>query len=177
MTTPESSVTPESNREAPAPAAARASAAPPARPGIPGFLVVVGMLLAGVTATAAIFIYWDFHTRPFRPLTEAIGRELRHSLPKVEGGRHKGSPAMLRIAIRVPFAPEPDSADTRAVVNQVVRLAREHADLSAFEEIRLHLFQLAPERVAQQASFEYPVADIMQELPFPDAPDVWVPQQ
>ena len=38
-----------------------------------------------------MFVYWDLHTKPFRPLTEAIGRTFKHSLPKVEGGRHRAA--------------------------------------------------------------------------------------
>ncbi len=136
------------------------------RRGIPGHYVVMGLFLAGIVATVLIFLYWDWHTRPFRSLTEAIGREFSKSLPKVEGGSHKGSPMTLRIAMRVPFEPDEAHPETRQVVNRVVELARRHADLSRFEQFQVHLFQLAPERVAKQASFEYPIARITAELPF-----------
>lgn len=134
--------------------------------GIPGHYVVVGLFFAGIVATVLIFLYWDWHTRPFRPLTEAIGREFSKSLPKVEGGSHKGSPMTLRIAMRVPFEPDEGHPETRQVVNRVVELTRQHADLSRFEQFQVHLFQLAPERVAKQASFEYPIERIMKTLPF-----------
>ena len=73
----------------------------PQRPGIPGKYVVLGMFVMGLISTATIFLYWDLHTGPFRPLTEALGRERPRSLPKVEGGSSKGGPNTLRIALRV----------------------------------------------------------------------------
>jgi hypothetical protein len=138
----------------------------PSRPGIPGWWVVLGMFALGLIATAVIFLYWDLHTRPFRPLTEAIGREYRHSLPKVEGGRHKGSANTLRVAMRVPFVPTESSPDSQRVVNRVVELARAHADLAKFEVLEVHLIQVAPEQMAVQQTFELPVPSVRTSLPF-----------
>lgn len=138
----------------------------PAKPGIPGWWVVLGMFALGILATAVIFVYWDLHTKPFRPLTEAIGREFRHSLPKVEGGRHKGSANTLRVSMRVPFVPTESSPEAQRVVNRVVELAREHSDLSRFEVLEVHLIQVAPEQMAVQQTFELPVQRVMTALPF-----------
>jgi hypothetical protein len=135
-------------------------------PGIPGWWVVLGMFALGLAATAVIFIYWDLHTKPFRPLTEAIGREYRHSLPKVEGGRHKGSANTLRVAMRVPFVPTESSPEAHRVVNRVVELAREHADLARFEKLEVHLIQVAPEQMAVQQTFEFSAPSVMKSLPF-----------
>lgn len=142
------------------------TAVPGPRGGIPGRYVVMAMFGFGVLATVTIFVYWDLHTRPFRPLTEAIGREFVHSVPKVEGGSHKGSPMTLRIAIRVPFEPNAATVETQQVVNRLVGLAQAHADLNRFEELHIHIFQRAPERLARQASFEYPMAAVRDKLPF-----------
>lgn len=136
------------------------------RPGIPGWWVVLGMFAMGIAATAVIFVYWDLHTKPFRPLTEAIGREFRHSLPKVEGGRHKGTANTLRIAMRVPFVPMESTEETHQVANRVVELARTHADLPQFEVLEVHLIQVAPEQMAVQKTFEFPVPSVLSELPF-----------
>src|SRR5262245_43384712 len=72
---------------------------------ISGSAVVFGMRRLGTVATVVMYVYWDLHTKPFRPLTEAIGRTFKNSLPKVEGGRHKRGPMTLRVALRVPFPP------------------------------------------------------------------------
>lgn len=124
------------------------------------------MLASGVLATAVIFVYWDLHTRPFRPLTDALGREFRHSLPKVEGGRHKGSANTLRIAMRVPFVPMDSTIETQQHVNRVVELARQHANLADFEVLEIHLIQLAPEQAAVQKSFTFPTENVLTSLPF-----------
>jgi hypothetical protein len=146
--------------------AAADDAVSPSRPGIPGWWVVIGMFALAILATTIIFVYWDLHTKPFRPLTEAIGREFRHSLPKVEGGRHKGSANTLRVSLRVPFVPIESTPEARKMVNRVVELAREHADLAQFELLEVHLIQLAPEQMAVQKSFEFPVTRVLTELPF-----------
>ncbi len=137
------------------------SDAPTPRPrGIPGHWVVIGMFVMGFCATALIFIYWELHTRPFRPLTEAIGREFRHSLPKVEGGRHKQGPMTLRVAMKVPFKPVKDVEETEMVVRRIVELAKLHADVNRFEVLEVYLIQRAPEQVAVTESFKFLVADL-----------------
>jgi hypothetical protein len=128
---------------------------PVARPRrISGWIVVIGMLLTGAAATAVMFVYWDLHTKPFRPLTEAIGRTYKHSLPKVEGGRHKRGPMTLRVALRVPFSPEVDQASADAALDTICRLIREHQDLAGYDRVQIHFFQMVPEEVAKSKRFE-----------------------
>lgn len=129
---------------------------PTPRPrGISGWIVVLGMLLAGAAATVVMFVYWDQHTKPFRPLTEAIGRTFKHSLPKVEGGRHKRGPMTLRIALRVPFSPEADQASAESTLDTICQLIREHQDLAGYEQVQIHVFQMIPEEVAKSKLFEF----------------------
>lgn len=117
---------------------------------ISGRAVVIGMLLVGLAAVAVMFIYWDLHTRPFRTLTEALGREFEHSLPKVEGGRRKRGPMTLRVSLRVPFTPTELSLDEARVVEQVSQLIRQHVDLRSYERVEVHLFEMRPEHDAVQ---------------------------
>lgn len=128
--------------------------------GIPGHWVVLAMFVMASVATALIFIYWEMHTRPFRPLTEAVGREFRHSLPKVEGGRHKQGPMTLRIAMTVRFKPVKGVEETEAVVRRVVELARQHTDVSRFEVLEVYLIQRLPESEAVTESFKFPTNEL-----------------
>lgn len=128
---------------------------------ISGKLVVAGMLLMGLSATAVMFIYWDLHTKPFRPLTEAIGRTFKYSLPNVEGGRHKKGPMTLRIAMRVPFPPEVDEQSAQETLQTVQGLIRKHADLTGYERVQIHFFQMVPEEAAKSRLFELTPADIL----------------
>jgi hypothetical protein len=130
---------------------------------ISGRLVVIGMLLTGLVATGVIFVYWELHTRPFRPLTEAIGRTFEHSLPKVEGGRHKGGPMTLRISLRVPFSPEADDAAAQEALRTLFRLIREHQNLSSYGRVEIHLFQMVPEETAKSKKFEFTPAEISRD--------------
>ena len=127
---------------------------------VSGKLVVVAMLLMGLSATAVMFLYWDLHTKPFRPLTEAIGRTFKYSLPKVEGGRHKKGPLTLRIAMRVPFPPEVDEQSAQETLATVKGLIRQHADLTGYERVQIHFFQMVPEETAKSRFFELTPADI-----------------
>lgn len=137
----------------------------PARPPrISGTAVVLGMLLLGSVATTVMYVYWDLHTKPFRPLTEAIGRTFKNSLPKVEGGRHKKGPNTLRVALRVPFTPETDAAKTEETLAVVQDLIRRHQDLAGYDEVQIHLFQMVPEAKLKSKRFVYQ-PDEIQSLP------------
>jgi hypothetical protein len=133
---------------------------------VSGRWVVLGMFLMGALATVVMYVYWDFNTRPFRPLTEAIGREFKYSLPKVEGGRRKRGPMTLRISMRVPFAPNESSPDAHRVVNRLVELARQHAALEQYEKFEVHLVELRPEAEAVQQAFEFSASEVRAKLPF-----------
>jgi hypothetical protein len=139
----------------------------PAAREISGRSVVVGLFLLGVAATVVMYVYWDWHTRPFRPLTEAVGREFPHSLPKVEGGRRKRGPLILRVSLRVPFTPNAVSPDSRRVVNRVVELARQHARLNDYEKLEVHLFEMRPEHEAVHYGFEFSARAVSTANPFP----------
>ncbi len=123
---------------------------------ISGRVVVIGMLTLGVLATSMLFLYFELHTAPFRPLREAIGREFKHSRPNVEGGRVKGrGPMILRISMSVPFDPfveETKSADVNA---RVLEIARAHHDLATFEQIQINLILFTPETTAKRRTFDW----------------------
>lgn len=125
------------------------------RPRVSGTAVVLGMLLLGSVATTVMYVYWDLHTKPFRPLTEAIGRTFKNSLPKVEGGRHKKGPNTLRVALRVPFTPEVDAGRTEETLAVVQDLIRRHQDLAGYDEVQIHLFQMVPEARLKSQRFIY----------------------
>lgn len=114
------------------------------------------MLLMGIAATVVMFIYWDQHTRPFRSLREAIGREFRHSRPNVEGGRHKGrGPRMLRISMSVDFPPAEDTTHANDVFQRVLEITRQIQDMREFDKIEVNLIQIVPEELAKVKTFTW----------------------
>jgi len=137
-------------------------ASPKARE-ISGTKVVISLLMLGLLATSVIYIYWDLHTRPFRPLTEAIGRTFKYSLPKVEGGRHRKNPAILRIALRVPFPPGVDEKQTEETLRTLFGLIRQHQDLTGFEKVQIHLIQIIPEETAKKKTFEFTPEQVLSD--------------
>lgn len=124
--------------------------------------MVIGLLMLGIFATSLLFIYFELHTRPFRPLREAVGREFRHSRPNVEGGRVKGrGPRILRISLGVEFNPFTEESRADTVNRRVLDLAREHQDLQGFETVQINLIQFIPEQTARRRSYEWPVEDVV----------------
>ncbi len=123
---------------------------------IPGQILVVLLLILGIAATAFMFVYFEQHSRPFRGLREAIGREFRHSRPNVEGGRNKGrGPKTLRITMSVEFPPAEDTANANQVVERVHEIIRQHADVNEFEKIDVNLVQFVPQEVAKVKTFTW----------------------
>lgn len=103
-----------------------------------------------------MFVYWDQHTRPFRSLREAIGREFRHSRPNVEGGRQKGrGPWTLRISMSVDFPPAEDSPRATEIVNRVLELAHQHHDTTDVDKIEINLIQFVPQELAKTRTFTW----------------------
>jgi hypothetical protein len=122
---------------------------------ISGKGVVLAMFVAGLIGTALIFIYWERHTRPFRALTETLGREFRHSTPKIEGGRYKQGPMTLRVSLQMPFRPVREAVETQGVIARVLEITRTQADLRPYEILEIHLIQRVPEKAATREVLVY----------------------
>ena len=123
---------------------------------IPGQFLVVSLLFLGIAATAFMFVYFEQHSRPFRSLREAIGREFRHSRPNVEGGRNKGrGPKTLRITMSVEFPPAEDTANADQVVARVHEIIRKHTDVNEFEKVDVNLVQFVPQEMAKVKTFTW----------------------
>lgn len=138
---------------------------------VPGKWVVLVMFALGIAATATNYIYWEFHTRPFRPLTLAIGDAFPESVPKVEGGRHKGGPNTLRIAMRVPFDPIVDRAAADERVLAAFALIPKYAKVDEFERVELHEIYFAPQAKAISKSWRLSPADLRRAIETNQAPE------
>ncbi|QDT55041.1 hypothetical protein Pan44_30820 [Caulifigura coniformis] len=119
---------------------------------ISGKTLVIGMFAFGLLLTGLLYAYWDLHTRPFRPLQDAIARVIPGSQPRVIGGRHKshriGAPKTLRIIVEVDYNPldEANQARRDEAVRKILELARTQHDVSPYEKIEMHLEHRVPER-------------------------------
>jgi hypothetical protein len=134
----------------------RQTAVRPARR-ISGSGIVIGMLAFGLATTACMWTYWTLHTGPFRPLQDAIAAAFPHSSPRVEGGQHKmhkGTPLVLRIVMRVDFDPVTQTAHGEEVVDSVEKIASQHVDLAAYDELDVFLFQGVPEQEVRQQEYD-----------------------
>ena len=118
--------------------------------------MVIGMLAFGLATTAGMWAYWTLHTGPFRPLQDAIAAAFPHSSPRVEGGQHKmhkGTPLVLRIVMRVDFDPVTEKSHGEEVVDSVEKIASQHINLAAYDELDVFLFQGVPEQEVRQQEY------------------------
>ena len=123
--------------------------------GVSGKLVVIGMFAFGMLLTAALYGYWELHTRPFRPLQEAIARTIPGSSPRVVGGRHKSHQTAakntLRIIVQVGYNPTEAKHESERdeLARSILQLARAHHDVSPYELVELHLEHRLTERPSE----------------------------
>lgn len=135
--------------------------------------MVVIMFLFAMAMIALMYLYWEMHTRPFRPLQIAINARYPNSMPRVIGGRHKShqpeSKPTLRMVIAVDFdptdgLPRPPGTnlededrltltDTMQVDPRVeeayktlLDLANENTDLSQYQVVEIFLEHRRPEK-------------------------------
>ena len=148
------------------PGADPATASPRRIKEISGKLVVIGMFLLGLTLTSLLFLYFELHTKPYRPLREAIGREFRHSRPNVEGGRVKGRGAtILRISLSVTFDPFVEEQQAAERNQRLLEIAREYQDLRTFDKVQINQIQFIPESDAKRRTFEWTGIDAAETAP------------
>ena len=124
-------------------------------PVISGRWVVVAMFSFALTVTGTLYLYWNLHTGPFRPLTEVLAQEFEGSHPLVQGGQKKmgkGTPKILRITLRVDFAPDDENNGELVdkAADRISQLADKHHGLAKYDILEIHLIRLRAEKTIQQ---------------------------
>lgn len=139
------------------------SVSPPQSRGIPGVWVVVGMFAFGLTATSILFVYWHFHTAPFKELQTALANEFEGSRPRVEGGQrkqHKQTPRILRVVLKVEFPPKLEEAKSQRVADRVMELAAKHHPLENYDTVEIHLYWPEKEKTIHEHVIERKVPSL-----------------
>ena len=113
------------------------------------------MFAFALSVTGMLYLYWYQHTGPFRPLQEILAHEFEGSHPLVQGGQEKmrkGSPQILRITLRVDFAPNDENNGERVekVVDRIAQLADKYHGLAKYDIMEIHLVRLRAEKTIQQ---------------------------
>ena len=127
---------------------------------VSGPTVVALMVTFGAIATAALWVYWYYHSAPFIPLQRAISAEFPRSSPRVDGGRrkiHKGTPSEIWIIMRVEFDVETDEAASTAAVERVRQLANQHLTPGEYETLHVRLYRGKPEQYIQKRDTDIPL--------------------
>ena len=131
---------------------------------ISGTAIVAAVFTFALVLTTVMWLYWKLHTAPFLPLQQAVADTFPDSAPLVQGGQlkmHKNTPRILRITLRVNFDPNNDDQQVSRITNRVVALAREHQDLSEYDQLEINLFQLVPEHASKKRMVTFDAADLL----------------
>ena len=136
-------------------------------PGVPGKYVIMGIFGLAVVMTGSLWIYWDFHTAPFRPLQIAIAEHFPKSEPRVQGGQrkiHKETPFILRIVMRVKFNPllPKNKQQIGDMSSLLFALAGKHQELETYDTFELHFFKMKPEKMADQITLSLDMKELLQ---------------
>ena len=133
---------------------------PPQFKTISGRWVVIGLLTFGVLTTGSLWLYSKMALAPFLPLRKALDEEFPQSHARVEGGRPKGKPPLLRIVMQVDFTPTEDDERVEQIFQRVVALARVHVSLPEFEDFELHLVHYVPEKNPERILIQREVREL-----------------
>ena len=129
---------------------------------VAGPAVVALMVAFGAIATAALWVYWYYHSAPFVPLQRAISAEFPRSSPRVDGGQrkiHKGTPAEIWIIMRVEFDLESDDATPQAAADRVKELVNEHLNKGQYDTLHVRLYRGKPEQYIQKRDIDMSLID------------------
>lgn len=157
-----------------------------------GTWMVLMMFAFGFGMIGLMYLYWELHTRPFRPLQIAINARYPNSMPRVIGGQQKSQPrdnkSKLRMVIAVDFDPTlglPRPAGTVGgqedrvtldesmtvsprideVYGSLLHLAKQTTDLSKYEEIEISLEYRRPEKTSRTLFATRPKAVWFEKYP------------
>jgi len=124
--------------------------------------VVLGMFLFALFVSVGLWSYWELHTQPFRTLTDQLGETFPHSNPRVEGGKHgmhKQTPFVLRIVMRVQYAPNLNEQKYQKQVSEILGIAVQSGMLNKYEECEIHLYYQPAEQKPEVRSITISAAN------------------
>jgi len=127
---------------------------------ISGRWVVIGLLSFGILATGTLWVYSKMELAPFLPLRKALDEEFPKSNPRVEGGRPKRQPALLRVVMHVDFPPDETDERVKKILERVVALAKEHVPLADYENFELHIVHYVPEKNPERILIQRKISEL-----------------
>jgi hypothetical protein len=133
---------------------------PPQFQTISGRWVVIALLGFGILATGTLWIYSKMHLAPFLPMRKALDAEFPEAKSRVEGGRPKGKPPLLRVVMQVDFTPTADDERVETIFRRVVALAKEHIPLAEYANFELHIVRYIPEKNPERILIERKVSEL-----------------
>lgn len=128
---------------------------------------MLGMFVFGICATSFLWVYTYLHYAPFKELRQALIAEYsREAMPRVDGGKEKGrGPRMLRVVLSVDFDPEDKSPEAAtkiaSIEKRVGELAKQHVDLTGYEEMEVCLVHLIPEAIPKRHETRKPLKEMV----------------
>lgn len=139
---------------------------------ISGRWVVVGMFAFAITMVGTLWLYWHFHTAPFRPLQVRLGTQFPYSRPQVQGGQrktHKHTPRILRIVMKINFNPVENEMRATEFAREIAAITQEYQDLREYDQFEVHLHWAPPERRVVQWDISWPTSELIGQSAAPES--------
>jgi hypothetical protein len=133
---------------------------PPQFKTVSGRWVVIGMLTFGILTTGTLWVYSKLELAPFLPLRKVLNDEFPQSKPRVEGGRPKNQPPLLRVVMQVDFTPSESDPRVMKIFERVVALAKQHVNLAEFENFELHVVHYIPQKTPERILIERKISEL-----------------
>lgn len=127
-----------------------------------GTRAVLGMFGLGLALSAAMLAYWYINLSEFFPLQKALAKEFDKCTPRVDAGRRKDEPILLRVIMQVPEAPRAGNPRSERVVARCLELIREHVKLERYGTLQIFLVYREPERRPDSLRYEFSVKELQE---------------
>lgn len=122
---------------------------------------MLAMFLFGLSLSLGMVVYWRMNLAEFYPLQKALADEFPKCTPRIDAGRLKNQPLMLRVILQVPEQPRKESPRVRQVLDRTVELVRQHTSLEKFGTVHIYLVHREPEKETTSLHSEYAAEGVL----------------
>ena len=127
-----------------------------------GTKAVLGMFGMGLLLSVAMLAYWYVNLSEFFPLQKALAKEFDKCTPRIDAGRRKDEPILLRVMLQVPEQPQSGNPRTERIVARTLELTREHVKLERYGTLQIFLVYREPEKKPYSLRYEYAISELLQ---------------
>lgn len=125
-----------------------------------GTRAVLAMFGMGLLMSLAMLGYWYINLSEFFPLQKALAKDFEKCTPRVDAGKRKDEPMLLRVILQIPETPRAGTPRTDRMISRSLELIREHVKLDRFDRVQIFLVYREPEKQPFSLRYEFEVPDL-----------------